>query len=161
MGAGEFGGAGQSSVYGGTGGGALGIPGGVDSGNVGVSGINGGNSLQFEGKELGMENGNIQDSQITSSTAWNGLPPEKGRLHGASSWSAGQNDEDQWIQIDLNKILTLTKIATQGRHNYDQWVKSYLVSYSSDGQTFQNYKNNGADKVRKIHNTIFYYLLHD
>lgn len=148
MGVDGFVGTGQGSVFGGISGGALGTAGGIEGGSVGVSGINGGNSFQFEGKELGMENGNIQDSQITSSTAWNGLPPEKGRLNGASSWSAGQNDENQWIQIDLDKILTLTKIVTQGRHNSDQWVKSYLVSYSLDGQTFQNYKIDGADKVR-------------
>lgn len=155
MTAGGFGGAGGVGVGGiSGGGGALGNAGGFGAGSAGVGGINGVYGFQFEGKEFGMGNGDIQDSQITSSTASGGLPPEKGRLNGASSWSAGQNDENQWIQIDLRKPLTLTKIATQGRHDNDQWVKSYLVSYSSDGETFQNYKADGSDKVKTMINNI-------
>ena len=87
MTAGGFGGAGGVGVGGinGGGGGALGTVGGFGAGSAGVGGINGVYGFQFESKELGMGNEDIQDSQITSSTAWVGLPPEKGRLNGASS----------------------------------------------------------------------------
>lgn len=102
-----------------------------------------GNEIAF-----GMENGNIEDSKITSSTAWENLPPTKTRLNSASSWSAGKNDENQWIQVDLDKPVAVTKIATQGRKNYDQWVKTYTVSYSFDGENFKPYQVDGLDKVR-------------
>lgn len=141
------GGAGSYGTAGGGGAGAFGAAGGFGGGNVGVIGSYGGNVCPFGDKELGMENKNIQDSQITSSTAWKNLPPENGRLNGESSWSAEQNDKNQWLQIDLGEILAITKIATQGRHNYDQWVTSYLLSYSSDGKTFENYKFDGTEKV--------------
>ena len=87
-----------------------------------------------------MENGNIADSQITSSTFWGGLASAKGRLNGATAWAAGQNDQNQWIQVDLGEQKIVTKIATQGRNNYDQWVTSYVVSYSLNGQTFNQYQ---------------------
>ena len=87
-----------------------------------------------------MENGNIADSQITSSTFWRGLASAKGRLNGATAWAAGQNDQNQWIQVDLGEQKIVTKIATQGRNNHEQWVTSYVVSYSLNGQTFNQYQ---------------------
>lgn len=52
------------------------------------------------------------------------------------AWSAKTNDKGQWIQVNLGKITTVTKIGIQGRQDYAQWVTSYKVSYSQDGQHF-------------------------
>ena len=108
---------------------------------------------QCRGNEtvLGMENGNVEDSKITSSTAWSNLPSTKARLNSDSSWSAGTNDKNQWIQVDLDKAVTVTKIATQGRKNYDQWVKTFTLSYSFDGENFEPYQVNGVEKVRDFY----------
>ncbi|XP_028417633.1 uncharacterized protein LOC114542082, partial [Dendronephthya gigantea] len=93
---------------------------------------------------LGMENGLISDSQITATSVWNAvLSTRHGRLNDAASWSARKNDQDQWIQIDLGKKDVVAAIATQGRRNYNQWVKTYSVSYSSNGEHFDYYKING------------------
>ena len=105
-----------------------------------------------------MENGNIADSQITSSTFWKRLASAKGRLNGATAWAAGQNDQNQWIQVDLGEQKIVTKIATQGRNNYDQWVTSYGVSYSLNGQTFNQYQVHSIDKV--TYNQLTVYMLY-
>ena len=99
---------------------------------------------------FGMQNGRIQNSQITASTLHSpGLSPQQGRLNSASSWSAGRNDQNQWIQVDLGREEVVTAIGTQGRANYGQWVKTYSVSYGSNGNASEPYKIDDAVKVRK------------
>ena len=93
-----------------------------------------------------MENGSIADFQITSSTAWT-FPAKKGRLNGRYAWAAGKNDRYQWIQVDLGELKFVTKIATQGRAN--QWATTYNISYSSNGQAFDQYQVDNVNKVRK------------
>lgn len=99
---------------------------------------------------LGVQNGKIQDYQITSSTSCEGLRPQDGRLHGDACWSAGGNDKNQWIQVDLCKDKDITAIATQGRKDAEQWVQTYTVSYSTDGKEFQYYQDDGVWKVRHV-----------
>ena len=98
---------------------------------------------------LGVGSGKISNAQITSSSIWSaGLSTQKGRLNGPASWSARRNDEKQWIQVDLNRKEVITAIATQGRHHHNQWVKSYYVSYSLDGKSFDDYETlNGIHKA--------------
>jgi hypothetical protein len=96
-----------------------------------------------------VEDRKIKDSRITASSVWSAsLSTKQGRLNSASSWSARRNDQNQWIQADLGREEFVTAIATQGRANYNQWVKTYSVSLGSDGNTFEPYKIDGAVKVR-------------
>ncbi len=98
-----------------------------------------------------MQNRKIKDSQLTASSVYRaGLSTSHGRLNGLTSWSARQRNQNQWIQVDLGRKKVVTAIATQGRRNYDQWVKTYFVSYSPDGKNFKSYKIDGAVKVRII-----------
>ena len=101
-----------------------------------------------------MGNGAILDSQITASSVYSSnLAPARARLnsqvHGGS-WSALALDVNQWFQVDFLQNVTLSKVATQGRQSYPQWVLSYLLSYSMDGSTFETYKQCGGDKVSLI-----------
>ena len=83
--------------------------------------------------------------------------PKRGRLHikrtgsDRGSWSASQNNANQWIQVDLIGQLTrVTGIATQGRYSQNdiyQWVTSYNLQYSNDGVSFQYYTEQGVKKV--------------
>jgi hypothetical protein len=100
-----------------------------------------------EQEAFGMEDGKIENLQITSSSSSTGLHPELGRLNAKSCWSAGENDSHQWIQVDLGKERVVTAIATQGRMNAEEWVVSYEVWYSLDRETFEKYKINGEIKV--------------
>ena len=104
---------------------------------------------------LGMESGAISDAQISASSQWDANHATKqGRLHfqavpgKAGSWCAGANDVNQWLQIDLsNQHTKVTRVATQGRSGYSQWVTKYKLQYSDDGVSFQYYWEHGAIKV--------------
>ena len=104
-----------------------------------------------------MQNGLISDSQISASSQWdsNHSPsnsrlfyvPHNGRT---GAWSSKTNDANQWLQIDFNSPTTIVEVSTQGRAGYNQYVKSYTLSYSDDGVTFQAYKRHGLVKVINI-----------
>ena len=109
-----------------------------------------------------MESGAIADSQLTASSEYNAYHSTKrSRLHTKEisalergAWLSLTNDADQWLQIDVGKVLNVTHIATQGRNTYSpfQYVTKYKVQYSNDGQTFQFYKREGqpSDEVRNF-----------
>ena len=104
-----------------------------------------------------MESGGISDGQITASSEYNAYhAADHSRLNyrgQSAAWSALVNDANQWLQIDLiSYYITVTRIATQGRDTYDQWVTKYKLQYSNDEVTFKHYREQGqtADKVRYI-----------
>ena len=107
---------------------------------------------------LGMEDFTILNKQISASSKTdNKHLPRQGRLHFKASgdivggWVAGIRDTNQWFQIDLyshyNKV---TRVATQGRDDYPQWVTNYKLQYGNNGTSFEYYKEQGnvADKVK-------------
>ena len=116
---------------------------------------------------LGMENGTIQDSDITASSANSGITgPEKARLHMEermsdghyiAGWRANTTDDREWIEINLKQVMKITKIATQGGYYYDYyddyyyyyydgWVTNFSLSYRVDDKpNYHDYQNN---KVR-------------
>ena len=102
-----------------------------------------------------MESGVITDGQISASSQWDvNHAAIQGRLHfkhygvKQGAWSAGANDVNQWLQINLNEYVTLTHVASQGRNAANQWVTKYKLQYSTDGTNFQYYQEQGADKVK-------------
>lgn len=107
---------------------------------------------------LGMENDTISDGQISASSQWNSDHAAiqsrlnfkaNGRKSGA--WSALHNNVNQWLQIDLiGQNTRVTRVATQGRNDLNQWVTKYKLEYSNDGVNFQYYREQGQtdDKVR-------------
>ncbi|CAH3025731.1 unnamed protein product, partial [Porites evermanni] len=105
---------------------------------------------------LGMQNGAIQDAQIKASSEWDGNHAAiQGRLHfkaipgKAGSWSARSNDMNQWLQIDLaNQHTKVTRIATQGRNAYNQWVTKYKLLFSDNGVNFHYYKEQGNVAIK-------------
>jgi len=76
---------------------------------------------------LGIEDGRIPDIALTASTIYNAvcaatfarlnLAAASGR---AGSWCVKTNDVNQWLQIDLGTLTTVTKVATQGRQDSSQ-----------------------------------------
>ncbi len=93
---------------------------------------------------LGLENGRVQDSQITVSTSLGlyntgaagrlNLPSIPGVFGGG--WRTENDDPNRWIQVDFLRPVTVTGVITQGRNNKDQWVKTYKLAYSDDGITW-------------------------
>ena len=75
---------------------------------------------------------------------WNGNHgASTGRLYYVSTdrrnggWSAQVSNKRQWLEADLGETTTVTMVATQGRYDYDQWVKSFKVAYSKYGSHFE------------------------
>ncbi|XP_033117579.1 uncharacterized protein LOC117117396 [Anneissia japonica] len=97
---------------------------------------------------LGVEDGTIPSEQLTASSELNSFfGPDNWRLNTASTpgqfgaWSAAVYDQNQWIQADLGSLLMVTGATTQGRDGSGQWVTSYKVHYSFDGENFKTILN--------------------
>ena len=105
---------------------------------------------------LGVENGAINDAQISASTQWDANHAAKqGRLNfkavpgKAGSWSAAANNANQWLQIDLgNPNTKVTGVGSQGRNANGQWVTKYTLQYSDDGANFQYYREQGQSGIK-------------
>ena len=114
-------------------------------------------------KALGFEEGIIKDSQIAASSEYNqALTAKNGRLNfqgqagRSAAWAAKSNDDQQWLQVDLQHQVHLTGISSQGRPDCcHQWVKSYTVSYNNNGTYFIDFKQNGDIKVWML---MFFFL---
>lgn len=102
-----------------------------------------------------MQNGNIADNRITASSendsahrAANGRLKFRAGGSRTGSWSSRYNNRNQWLQVDFRRLSVIDGISTQGRQEVNQFVKSYIISFSDDGKTFSNYKPAGILKVR-------------
>lgn len=101
-----------------------------------------------------MEDGRVPAQLITASSYYNFYgAPRNARLHQrrvgrlGGAWYAKRNDKRQWLKIDFGGLTRVSRVATQGRQNTDQWVTSYYVSYSVKGFRFVTYKENRRTKV--------------
>ncbi|XP_078346610.1 uncharacterized protein LOC144631901 [Oculina patagonica] len=103
---------------------------------------------------LGMQSGKIPDSSITASSSYNAVSfaPSIGRLFLSAgsgnygSWAAGDNNENQWFQVDFGSWTKISAVATQGRQDWDQWVESYWLSFSYDGVFSETVNDDGGSK---------------
>jgi len=113
---------------------------------------------------LGLTSKKLPDSALAASSEWDGNHgANNARLHRVSgwgrtgAWSSKLNNKGQWLEVDLGETAKVTMVATQGRYDHDQWVKSYKVAYSKYGGhfVFQNkvYDAN-SDRNSVIVNTL-------
>ncbi|XP_011669610.1 lactadherin-like [Strongylocentrotus purpuratus] len=97
------------------------------------------------GEGLGVEDGRIPDSSLTSSSVYQSQNPDamaayRGRLNAigtdgeTTGWTAALDDQDKWIKVDLGKESVVTGVITQGGENYIRWYTSLQISYSVDNQ---------------------------
>ena len=102
---------------------------------------------------LGLEDGRIQDVAMSASSFYsNNHAAKLGRLNlkaagHAGAWCVKTANAYQWLQIDLGGGTTVTKIVTQGRQDYDQWVTSYAVSYNPVKSNWVYVMTHGEKKV--------------
>ena len=103
---------------------------------------------------LGLEDGRIPNPMFRASSSYNYYcAARNARLHqrragrNGGAWCSRIKNNKQWLQVDFGTDTVVTRIATQGRHNSDQWVTSYYVSFSSRGQRFITYKEGRRTKV--------------
>ncbi|KFV62243.1 Coagulation factor V, partial [Dryobates pubescens] len=107
---------------------------------------------------LGMENGEIKNTQITASsvkTSWfNTWDPSLARLNQkgkVNAWRAKLNNNQQWLQIDLLTIKKITAIVTQGVKSLtgENFVKTYVILYSDHGSEWKSYMG-GSSSTAKV-----------
>ena len=103
---------------------------------------------------LGMEDQRILSGHLRSSSSYNyNHGPDRARLnvyagHGRTgAWVARYRNTKQWLQVDLRQMSIIKGIATQGRREAHQWVRSYHLSYSRFGSRFRAYVAYGRVKV--------------
>lgn len=53
------------------------------------------------------------------------------------AWCAANNNDQQYLQIDLGGMRKVTQIASQGRPASNDYVSSYKISYSQVGNSFE------------------------
>ena len=107
-----------------------------------------------------MENNRISDDQISASSVRGpNHKANRGRLYYTAvggkreAWSAKKNDENPWLQIDLGGLYaTVTAVATQGRHDEDEWVTEYMLQYSNETSNFQHYREPGQTTYKAWEN---------
>ena len=106
-----------------------------------------------------MENNRISDDQISASSELStNHKANQGRLYYTAkgkrgAWSAKKNDENQWLQIDLGGLYaTVTAVATQGRHDEDEWVTEYMLQYSNETLNFTHYREPGQTTYKAWEN---------
>ncbi|XP_063161714.1 coagulation factor V isoform X2 [Candoia aspera] len=90
---------------------------------------------------LGMASGAIRNSEITASsykkTWWSSWEPFLARLNlkgRTNAWQPKANNNDQWLQIDLQQLMKITSIITQGAKSMstEMYVKTFSIHYSDD-----------------------------
>lgn len=102
-----------------------------------------------------MESGKILDSQISASSEWESN-------HGAANARLNfqrpnnahalipQTSSDSSLQVEFRHVAVITKVLTQGRGEYPQWVVLFTLSYSNDVINFISYLRNGVEKVIEL-----------
>ena len=105
-------------------------------------------------KSLGISKGLLRKQYIKASSEWDRYhaahlarlnQKPRGRYKGG--WSAKKNNRKQWIQFDFRRPVRISKIASQGRSDANQYVTSFAVAYSPDGYRWTPFKVNSRLKV--------------
>jgi len=69
------------------------------------------------------------------------------RHNGVWCTAKNQIDED-YLQVDMGAVHSVCAVATQGPRN-ELWVKSFKLQLSTDGVTWNFYRENDVEKVSK------------
>ncbi|KAL9978605.1 hypothetical protein ACROYT_G016141 [Oculina patagonica] len=96
---------------------------------------------------LGMESSHLPDNALSASTYHDArFIPQRSRLNTIpasgklGAWCTRTNNGKEWLQVYFGRETTVSKVATQGRYDGDNWVMSYSLSYSVDGSHWSWYR---------------------
>jgi len=101
---------------------------------------------------LGMASGKIADSQITATSIWDSNHQAyNARLNGYKVWCSSYSvSAFEHIQIDVGKVKMIHGIATQGHPTWDNYVTSYEVAYSENGNLFYDVLGDMTSFTKRI-----------
>ncbi|ELU07787.1 hypothetical protein CAPTEDRAFT_193157 [Capitella teleta] len=81
----------------------------------------------------------VQDDQLSaSSDSDKDFLPQDSRFR----------SENEWLQVTFGESHTIVAIETMGHGSYDEYVKSYNISYSPDGSAWNWVTSNGIIHTR-------------
>ncbi|XP_066562910.1 coagulation factor V [Amia ocellicauda] len=93
---------------------------------------------------LGLQSESVKDRQITASQYTGDWRPHLARLHNTGKYNAWSITEDSsaWIQVDFQRPVVISKVATQGAKQLfsSHYVTQYQISYSTDRRRWIFYK---------------------
>ena len=88
----------------------------------------------------------IYDQRFSASSSSN--PASNGRLKGGSAWiPSSNNNNSDYLQIDLGSVYVVCAVATQGNKIADDWTETYKIKTSLDNVDWQWYQENDTVKV--------------
>lgn len=112
---------------------------------------------------LGMEDGRIKDTQIRATPSLNdSARPKYGRLNekgGFGGWCPRPINETgpfftQYLQVNLNIMMRIRAITTQGREGGEERVERYKINYAPNRTNLYSWKwlrsESGLAKVRSV-----------
>ena len=71
----------------------------------------------------------------------------------SGAWASKTKDTEQWIQAQFSSHFMVTAIQTRGRSadpTCYEWVKSYQISHSNDGNNWVYVTKDGNGMVRSL-----------
>ena len=94
----------------------------------------------------------IQDARMTATSMYpdsvDSCYPGNGRLHGVHGWCPKtSSDITDYLQVDMGSVHSVCAVATQGYKGGNWRTTSYKVHLSTDGVTWNSYKENNVEKV--------------
>jgi len=94
----------------------------------------------------------IQDARMTATSMYpdsvDSCYPGNGRLHGVHGWCPKtSSDITDYLQVDMDSVHSVCAVATQGYKGGNWRTTSYKVHLSTDGVTWNSYKENNVEKV--------------
>ena len=95
----------------------------------------------------------ISNQRFSASSTLSGRSPSDGRLKGTNAWiPATNNDNNDFLQIDLGSLYFVCGVATQGYPTigHDHWTKTYKIKTSLDNVVWTFYSEGGSEKVHPL-----------
>ena len=90
----------------------------------------------------------ISDQRFSASSSLSGRSPSDGRLNGFNAWiPSTNNDNNDFLQIDLGSLYFVCGVATQGIPTIDHWTKTYKIKTSLNNVVWTFYSEGGSEKV--------------
>ena len=96
----------------------------------------------------------IPDARMTASSFFVGnYHPFYGRFNesrGHGGWcTKTTSDRTDYLQVDMGGVRSLCGVATQGIPRVSAWATSYKLQLSTNGITWNTYKETNVEKVRR------------
>ena len=85
------------------------------------------------------------DNSFSASSTSGGNIASQGRLNGPGAWSPSNDNNDDYLQIDLKNEYFICAVATQGKPNADHWTTKYKLLLSINNQDWVIHQEDGCE----------------